>query len=801
MAGLRATFDQAVTRHRTAAHRLAAVKAVVESSAQPPPDQALVAAENQLAQRLSAAAAGLAEQPGLVRLGIARLHRSGFPVHVPFLGAGHLTLSVDARDPRVAGLLRGILLHSIATAPAGTVEVVTIDTATVGAAVAPLQPLVDARVMTPAATDTAGVNAALAAAEDHVKTALRDRIGTDLVLFIPSAPDLNQQQRSRLEALAHAGIAARLHILAAGVDELPDATAVTVEEDMRVGHPPTGPWGPGPGLAMPVAFETPPDDAWLRSESRRLADRAKAAAVLRFVDLAPTELWTGDPGEAVSTIAGRDAHGIVELSFDDTTPHWLIGGRTGGGKTVFLLDIMYGLAARYAPTDLSLYLLDFKEGVSFTEFTPQPSDPSYIPHAAVVGVESDREYGVAILRELDAEMTRRSVVMKQQGVARYAQLARDGRPPRIVCVIDEFQVLFAGNDRLAKEAVALLENLARKGRSYGVHLVLASQTTSGIEALYNKRDSIFGQFPLRVALPGANAVLDPTNNAAAGLTTGEAVVNTDGGAPGRDRRIRFPNAHAEAAALHQLRHDLWQRRDPRVPEPTVFYGYAAVHLDDDPVHRSLTVDDTPRVLLGRKVDAGLSTAGLTLDPTPGRHLSILGSDPAGGELLHAAATSLVRQQPQARYLVCATAAGELAADLVANTPAATPVPPAELGAALAELADTPGPAFLVGFGLDAAGLDRDGQTALRTVLRTGPSRGVHLLGWWRVLRRFVDDLGMGGKEDVSCSVVLNIAGNDLLGHFGPSVSDWDPRPGRALLVDRHANTTELLVPFTRREDR
>jgi hypothetical protein len=201
----------------------------------------------------------------------------------------------------------------------------------------------------------------------------------------------------------------------------------------------------------------------------------------------------------------------------DASLRWLIGGRTGGGKTVFLLDVLYGLATRYSPEELELYLLDFKEGVSFTEFTPSAVDESWIPHVKAVGVESDREYGAAVLQALRGELSRRAGMMKRAGATRLARLRElrpDVRLPRIVAVVDEFHVLFSGNDRLAREAVAHLEELARKGRSYGVHLVLASQTISGIEALYSKKDSIFGQFPLRVALPGAKHLLADDNDAA-----------------------------------------------------------------------------------------------------------------------------------------------------------------------------------------------------------------------------------------------------------------------------------------------
>src|SRR5205823_4027419 len=210
--------------------------------------------------------------------------------------------------------------------------------------------------------------------------------------------------------------------------------------------------------------------------------------------------------------------------------------------------------------------------VSFTEFPPTERDPSWIPAARAVGVESDREYGLAVLRELDAEMGRRSEAYKDAGVTRFADL-RQARPmPRVVGVIDECQVLLQGTDRLAREAVALLESLARKGRSYGIHLILASQTIRGVESLYAKRDSIFGQFPVRVALPGGGDVLDPLNQAGNVLGLGQAVVNTAGGLGGpagasraHERLVEFPDPHAEPEVLTTLRHKLWNLRHSNQP--------------------------------------------------------------------------------------------------------------------------------------------------------------------------------------------------------------------------------------------
>jgi DNA segregation ATPase FtsK/SpoIIIE, S-DNA-T family len=80
---------------------------------------------------------------------------------------------------------------------------------------------------------------------------------------------------------------------------------------------------------------------------------------------------------------------------------------------------------------------------------------------------------------------------------------------------------------------------------------------------------------------------------------------------------------------------------------------------------------------------------------------------------------------------------------------------------------------------------------------------VHLLGWWRNFRRFTDDIGgSAGREDVACALVLNLPGGEIMGHFGQQFQHWNPRAGRALLIDRHADTGagRLVVPFSRAED-
>ncbi len=68
---------------------------------------------------------------------------------------------------------------------------------------------------------------------------------------------------------------------------------------------------------------------------------------------------------------------------------------------------------------------------------------------------------------------------------------------------------------------------------------------------------------------------------------------------------------------------------------------------------------------------------------------------------------------------------------------------------------------------------------LRLVLRTGPGRGVHLLSWWRGLRRFTDEVGPAAREDVAGLVFLNVPRRRREPAAQPAPVDWQPRDNRA----------------------
>ncbi|MEW2476652.1 FtsK/SpoIIIE domain-containing protein [Micromonospora gifhornensis] len=861
MGRLASAYGQAIGAHRAARAHLDAARHALQQSTPTAPtvDPDLLALLARVGGTLATPTPGtpLAGQPVPVRLGEAVTAGGGFPVLVP-LGAGHhLAVDTDARDPAVAALLRAVVLRLLATAAPGGVRVAGCDSAALGATFGPLRPLLDAGVIDPPATTEPEVAALLDAAEQHARTARQAARPDQELLVLVAASVPSPRDAARLAALTHAGPAAAVCVLLAGWRAAgpgapaPPLGATTVlrmiDEYARVGDPPHAPFSAdGSGLAVPVRLDGDPPPASVAALATHLGEAARRGATIGFADLLPSRRWAASARAGLRTVVGRAGRESFTIAFDDTTPHWLVGGRTGAGKTVFLLDVLYGLAARYAPSELQLYLLDFKEGVSFTEFVPTGRDPSWLPHARAVGIESDREYGVAVLRELRRELQRRATALKRHGVTKLADLPADTAVPRIIAVIDEFQVLLAGNDPISRESVDLLEELARKGRSYGVHLVLASQSTTGIEALYGRAEAVFGQFALRVALPGGGGVLDPLNDAAATLPVGSAVINTAAGVTGANTVIRFPDAYAAVDELTRLRHELWQARPSDARPPSVFRGYETARVEDDATFTGLRPGGRrPLALVGRTVDVDGTSALFIMDTAPGRHLAVVGTSAAGAEVLRAATLSLARQHTpgEATFLLAPlVAAADPAADDTAATlttaghpvvrldaaalrrhlatlaAAGGPGPTAEPTVASGSAGDAgtvgsdmpgaaPGRSYLVVFGMDAAaGLlaesdpatFRSGHDDLRTLLRQGPGHGVHLLGWWRGLRRLADDLGgTQNRDDVACLVALNVPGADLGLHLGVHDLAYTPRADRALLVDRHDQRIRLIVPFAR----
>ncbi len=197
--------------------------------------------------------------------------------------------------------------------------------------------------------------------------------------------------------------------------------------------------------------------------------------------------WLGggnDPAPVAKL--GVSADGVVDIDLVRDGPHGLIAGTTGAGKSELLRTLVVTLAAQVSPDHLTMVLVDFKGGSTFDAC-------ARLPHT--VGVVTDLDDGLAarVLVSLDAEVRRRERLLRAAGADDLAAYRRTSASPlpRLLVVIDEFA-------SLAKELPDFLHALvdvAQRGRSLGVHLMLATQRPAGVVT-----DDIRANADLRIAL-------------------------------------------------------------------------------------------------------------------------------------------------------------------------------------------------------------------------------------------------------------------------------------------------------------
>ncbi|MFI9528379.1 FtsK/SpoIIIE domain-containing protein [Micromonospora rosaria] len=781
-----------------------------------------------------------AAPPGAVRVGTLRIPGAEpVPALLPLLDAGHVHLSgtdLAGGEPVVPALL----LRSLGRTDPGAVRLIGYDPEHLGGGLAGFAPLTSAGLLTFVGPGGLGrllddlveqirrINETVLAGE---YASLRDLAAATgrrpepwRVAVLLGGDELNRHERGQLDRVVRTGAACGVHLVVRGVPlpEHPTVTRIAVEPDgVRIGGPP----------GLPARLDPPPPAALVTETCRAVAATVNAGPPpAPFAELLPPpeRMWQEDSATGLTAPIGEAANGRqVQLTLGDYPPHALIGGPSGTGKTNLIFAWIGALAARYSPDQLEFYLLDFKEGVSFARFAQGRRDPSWLPHMRLVGinVNTDREFGLALLRFLAEELRRRADAAKQHEVTKLSELRAvdpGGRWPRIVAVVDEFQMLLAGRDVVAREAADLLEDLARRGRSQGIHLVLASQDVRGIEALWG-RPALVAQFTLRIALPKALRILAERNDAAQSLPRHHAVVNAESGMAEGNQVARIPSA-SDWESWSELQHRLWRMRPTDAAPARLFDGDAIPRLAEAPDFRALDPagEDrrTPVALLGEIIDVQARSAVLRLPRAPGRNLAVIGTRVEEAcAVLDAAARSLARQHRpgEARFSIACldpdadpaarALYGELADDAAWYDEETVPELMAETADGLARSGTGATPHYLLLFAVDAAAGQlaartggRTGLEQLRRILHDGPERRTHVLAWWRGVARMRVDLGgpAARTDQIGAWVALDVQGGELGSSLYPGTGgpDWYPRPWRGLFFDRSVHRTgQVIIPY------
>ena len=414
----------------------------------------------------------------------------------------------------------------------------------------------------------------------------------------------------------------------------------------------------------PIALAEPPDADFatriLHQVGREAKEASRVQVPFEMVAPPPDRYWTSDSASNVVVPLGRA--GATKLQAlrlgEGTSQHVLIAGRTGSGKSTLLHALITNLSLYYSPHEVEVYLIDFKKGVEFKTYATHQ-----LPHARVIAIESEREFGLSVMQRLDAELKLRGDLYRKLGVqdlAGYRQVQKNQADlpvlPRILLLVDEFQEFFIEDDRVAQEASLLLDRLVRQGRAFGIHVHLGSQTLGGA---YSLARSTLGQMAIRIALQcsesDAHLILAEDNSAARLLgRPGEAIYNDSNGAVEGNSPFQvvwLPDERREhyLMRIHRLAEDRGML--PKTPA-IVFEGNAPADIHANTLlRRAIEAKTWPSS--ARSVSAWLGEAIAIKDPTAadfhaqsGSNLLIIGQQPESALAMTAVATvSLAAQLP------------------------------------------------------------------------------------------------------------------------------------------------------------
>lgn len=179
--------------------------------------------------------------------------------------------------------------------------------------------------------------------------------------------------------------------------------------------------------------------------------------------------------------------------------HALIAGQIGSGKSRLLHAIITSSILQYSNEELEIYLVDFKSGTEFKIYADYN-----LPNFKVIAIESEQEFGLSVLQYIMKEGDRRSQLFNGISVSDITaynsrpEAMKNGKLPRMLVVIDEFHELFnSANAAVSAEASRLLDNILRLKRSYGVHVILCTQSVRGLSEV---NEAAMAQIAVRIAL-------------------------------------------------------------------------------------------------------------------------------------------------------------------------------------------------------------------------------------------------------------------------------------------------------------
>jgi DNA segregation ATPase FtsK/SpoIIIE, S-DNA-T family len=325
---------------------------------------------------------------------------------------------------------------------------------------------------------------------------LADRDSDDprQVLAVLDSPALIEGRGAAGRALLRAGEKVSGIVIARTSERLPAACTTVVEladeaGEARLLRPQTGQRvdpllvaGMSPETARECALALARfEDADLQLAGGALPDHVGLLSLLGIGEPDAGALrrrWTSSTGE-IGLVArfALSEDGPLDIDLVSDGPHGLVAGTTGAGKSELLRSLVAALAATHSPLRINFVLVDYKGGSAFGE-------AAELPHTVGMVTDLDEQLGERALLSLEAELRYRERVLREHratDIIEYDRLVaqggsgRVGPLPRLLVVIDEFATLASE----LPDFVPSLVGIAQRGRSLGVHMLLATQRPSG----------------------------------------------------------------------------------------------------------------------------------------------------------------------------------------------------------------------------------------------------------------------------------------------------------------------------------
>lgn len=245
-------------------------------------------------------------------------------------------------------------------------------------------------------------------------------------------------------------------------------------------------------IDFPLAHQTATDLAALRDASSANAATALPSLVTLLDVLGRSAIdpdaiaqgWQTPKGYTLAAPFAMSNDGPFELDLVNDGPHGLIGGTSGSGKSELLQSLLTGLVVRNSPRHLNLLFIDYKGGALSKKFDS-------IPHTVGSVTNLDALMANRALTSLLAELNYRMQLFDGLDMAKMLKERPNDAPASLVLVVDEFAALV----RELPQFVDGVVSIAERGRSLGIHLLLATQRPSG-----SINDNIQQNTDLRIAL-------------------------------------------------------------------------------------------------------------------------------------------------------------------------------------------------------------------------------------------------------------------------------------------------------------